>query len=154
MRTDPGVTQPGALDASLRRGEMTPAQLEDSLVGLLRGGFARADVAALPVLDEVGTIDAPELDVRASACHVRRDHHGPELARAGEALAWASYDRIACPTLLLRGAQSDLLSAATAQAMTARGPKARLVEFAGIGHAPMLVQPEQIAVLQEFLTTP
>ena len=75
----------------------------------------------------------------------------PELARAGEALAWASYERIACPTLLLRGAQSDLLSAATAQAMTQRGPRARLVEFDGVGHAPMLVQPEQVAVVRDFL---
>jgi pimeloyl-ACP methyl ester carboxylesterase len=78
----------------------------------------------------------------------------PELAKAGEALLWHSYDRLACPTLLLRGAESDLLSHATAQAMTGRGPKARLVEFAGVGHAPMLVQPEQRAVVREFLFAP
>ncbi len=78
----------------------------------------------------------------------------PELAQAGEALLWQSYDRLTCPTLLLRGAESDLLSHATAQAMTGRGPKARLVEFAGVGHAPMLVQPEQRAVVREFLFAP
>jgi hypothetical protein len=50
----------------------------------------------------------------------------PEMAAAGEAMLWASYDSLRCPTLLLRGADSDLLSAATAQAMTQRGPKARL----------------------------
>jgi pimeloyl-ACP methyl ester carboxylesterase len=78
----------------------------------------------------------------------------PELARAGEALLWQSYERVSAPTLLLRGAQSDLLSPATAQAMTERGPQARLVEFAGVGHAPMLVQPDQRAVVRDFLLGP
>ena len=75
----------------------------------------------------------------------------PPLAQAGAALLWQAYDAIACPTLLLRGADSDLLSHDTALAMTQRGPKARLHEFAGVGHAPMLVQPEQVAVVREFL---
>ena len=78
----------------------------------------------------------------------------PELAAAGEAALWASYDRIACPTLLLRGAESDLLSPATAQAMTQRGPQARLHEFAGVGHAPTLVVPDQVAVVRDFLSSP
>jgi pimeloyl-ACP methyl ester carboxylesterase len=75
----------------------------------------------------------------------------PELAAAGEAMLWKGYDSLRCPTLLLRGAQSDLLSHATAQEMTRRGPCARLHEFADVGHAPMLVQPEQRAVVREFL---
>lgn len=75
-----------------------------------------------------------------------------EVAAAGEALLWAAYERIAAPTLLLRGAQSDLLSRATAQAMTARGPKATLVEIAGVGHAPSLVPDAQIAVIERLLT--
>jgi pimeloyl-ACP methyl ester carboxylesterase len=75
----------------------------------------------------------------------------PELAAAGEALLWKSYDGLRCPTLLLRGAESDLLSRVTAQQMTRRGPRARLHEFAGVGHAPMLVQPDQRAVVREFL---
>ena len=78
----------------------------------------------------------------------------PEAARAGEAMLWASYDTLRCPTLLLRGAESDLLSRATAQAMTQRGPQARLHEFAGVGHAPTLVAPEQVAVVREFLLAP
>lgn len=78
----------------------------------------------------------------------------PEHVRAGEAALWAAWDGLQLPVLLLRGAQSDLLSAATAQAMTQRGPKARLVEFAGVGHAPTLVQPEQRQVLREFLLAP
>ncbi|MBU6261327.1 MAG: alpha/beta hydrolase, partial [Burkholderiales bacterium] len=78
----------------------------------------------------------------------------PELAAAGEAMLWQSYDRLRCPTLLLRGADSDLLSTATAKAMTERGPKARLHEFAGVGHAPTLVAAEQRAVVREFLLGP
>jgi len=78
----------------------------------------------------------------------------PEIAKAGEAALWFAYDALRCPTLLLRGAQSDLLSHETALAMTQRGPKARLHEFAGIGHAPMLVVPEQVAMVREFLLGP
>ena len=78
----------------------------------------------------------------------------PALAQAGEALLWQAWDRLTLPTLLLRGAQSDLLSSATAQAMTERGPRARLVEFSGVGHAPMLQQPDQLAAVREFLLSP
>ena len=75
----------------------------------------------------------------------------PEIARAGEAALWAAWDSLALPVLLLRGAESDLLSKATAQAMSERGPKARCVEFAGVGHAPTLVQPAQRQVVRDFL---
>ena len=75
----------------------------------------------------------------------------PEIAAAGEAMMWQSYDRVTAPTLLLRGADSDLLSRATAQSMTERGPKARLHEFAGVGHAPTLVHADQRRVVREFL---
>ncbi len=78
----------------------------------------------------------------------------PELAKAGEAALWAAYDSLRLSTLLLRGAQSDLLSPATAQAMTLRGPRARLHAFEGVGHAPMLVQADQRAVVREFLLAP
>ena len=63
----------------------------------------------------------------------------PEIAKAGEAMLWQAWDRLRIPTLLLRGKDSDLLSHATAQAMGERGPRARLVEFDGVGHAPTLV---------------
>jgi pimeloyl-ACP methyl ester carboxylesterase len=64
---------------------------------------------------------------------------------------WQFWDTIACPTLLLRGAESDLLLKETAVAMTRRGPKPRLVEFEGVGHAPMLMADDQIRVVREFL---
>ena len=78
----------------------------------------------------------------------------PEMAALGEALLWKSYDSLGCPTLLIRGADSDLLSAQTAQRMTERGPKARLVTFDGVGHAPTLVAPDQRAVVRDFLLEP
>jgi pimeloyl-ACP methyl ester carboxylesterase len=74
-----------------------------------------------------------------------------EMVAAGEAMTWFAYDAITCPTLLLRGADSDLLTPETAQAMTQRGPKAQLREFAGVGHAPMLVADDQVRVVREFL---
>jgi len=75
----------------------------------------------------------------------------PAAASAGEAALWAAYDAIRSPTLVLRGAESDVLAPATAAAMAARGPKARLHEFAGVGHAPTIVAADQVAVVREFL---
>ncbi len=74
-----------------------------------------------------------------------------ESALEGEVLLWKAYDSITAQTLLVRGAQSDLLSPQTAQAMTNRGPHARLVEFDGVGHAPTFVARDQIAVVSDFL---
>jgi pimeloyl-ACP methyl ester carboxylesterase len=64
---------------------------------------------------------------------------------------WPVYDAIKCPTLLVRGAKSDLLTVATAREMTERGPRARLVEIPDVGHAPTLMSAEQIAVVRGFL---
>lgn len=74
-----------------------------------------------------------------------------ESAAQGEALLWQLYDSITASTLLLRGADSDLLSRQTALAMTQRGPKARLVEFEGVGHAPTLVADDQVQTVTSFL---
>ena len=74
-----------------------------------------------------------------------------ESTAQGEALLWQLYDNIKARTLLTRGANSDLLSAETAHAMTQRGPKARLVEFAGVGHAPTLIAPDQVQAVGDFL---
>ena len=74
-----------------------------------------------------------------------------ESAAQGEAVVWQLYDNIRAQTLLTRGAVSDVLSPATALAMTQRGPKARLVEFAGIGHAPTLIAADQVDCVTGFL---
>jgi pimeloyl-ACP methyl ester carboxylesterase len=76
----------------------------------------------------------------------------PQQVARDEAQLWAAYDAIRCPTLLVRGELSDLLSHATAQEMMRRGPRPRLVEIAGVGHAPTFLQPAQIAIAREFLT--
>lgn len=65
---------------------------------------------------------------------------------------WPVWERIACPTLILRGAQSDLLLPDTATEMTQRGPKAELVTWDGMGHAPALMAPDQIATIRTWLT--
>jgi pimeloyl-ACP methyl ester carboxylesterase len=69
----------------------------------------------------------------------------------GEAALWGLYDAITAPTLLLRGAQSDLLTPGTVELMAGRGPKARCVSFDGVGHAPTLVSANQRSVVRDFL---
>jgi len=68
-----------------------------------------------------------------------------------DVVLWPYWDLIKCATLVIRGGDSDLLLKETAQEMTRRGPKARLVEFAGTGHAPMLMEAGQISVVRQFL---
>lgn len=75
----------------------------------------------------------------------------PESMKEAEKMLWLAYDAISCPTLLVRGAESDLLSHATALAMTQRGPRAKLIELPGIGHAPTFKHADQIAIAKDFL---
>ena len=77
----------------------------------------------------------------------------PFRAEAAPPDLWGVWDAVRCPTLVLRGAQSDLLSATTATQMAARGPKPDVVEFAGVGHAPMLLSADQIDPVVRFLRT-
>ena len=87
-----------------------------------------------------------------------RAHYDPRIGepfRAGlpdkDLELWPLYEAIRCPTLVLRGADSDLLSRATSAQMAARGPKARVVEIPGVGHAPTLLNPDQIGIVRDFL---
>jgi pimeloyl-ACP methyl ester carboxylesterase len=101
-----------------------------------------------------------------AATSVRRDDDGkfrpaydPGIAAAfsGEfkdVVLWPLWDAITCPTLVLRGAQSDLLLRETADQMTQRGPKAKLKQFDGVGHAPALMATDQIEVVRDFLLAP
>ena len=75
----------------------------------------------------------------------------PELMKFGEAAMWQRWDALRQPTLLIRGADSDLLTAATARQMCERGPRAELWEVPGVGHAPTLMDAQQIARVREFL---
>ena len=74
-----------------------------------------------------------------------------EASAQGEAMVWQLYDNIRARTLLLRGAVSDVLNPQTAAAMVQRGPKAQLVEFVGVGHAPMLIAADQVDCVARFL---
>src|SRR5438552_1822112 len=99
--------------------------------------------------------------VRKNADGSLRMHYDPaiavpfnaELSRKDVEL-WSFYDAIRCPTLLLRGEQSDLLRRDTAEQMAARGPQAKVVEIAGVGHAPTLLHDDQVAIVREFLLEP
>ncbi len=74
-----------------------------------------------------------------------------DTAAQGEAMLWYLFDAITASTLLLRGANSDLLAPATALQMTQRGPKAHLIEFIGVGHAPTLIAADQVDAVTSFL---
>jgi pimeloyl-ACP methyl ester carboxylesterase len=64
---------------------------------------------------------------------------------------WPLWDAIRCPTLVLRGAESDLLTRETTEKMAGRGPKAKVVEIPGVGHAPTLMHEDQIKLVRDFL---
>jgi len=111
-----------------------------------------------------GKLSDAEWRVMTETGHRRLDdgrytlHYDPRMTQhfvhhAGDFEQWAAYDAIACPVLLLRGIETDVLPQETAIAMTKRGPKARLVEFPGIGHAPALNVPDQIDLIEAFLSS-
>lgn len=82
--------------------------------------------------------------------------YDPAIARNMEIISsdvdiWAVYDKITCPTLVLRGATSDILSAEVAEQMTKRGPNAKLVTFNDCGHAPSLMNADQIKIVADFI---
>jgi pimeloyl-ACP methyl ester carboxylesterase len=99
-----------------------------------------------------------EVVVRRNPDGSWRLHYDPAIAEAFRATPaeqdidlWHLWDPIRCPVLVLRGAESDLLSRETCAAMAARGPRARIVEIAGVGHAPTLLHADQIALVRDFL---
>jgi pimeloyl-ACP methyl ester carboxylesterase len=99
-----------------------------------------------------------EVVVRKQSDGSYRMHYDPKLAEPfkrempeGDLELWPFYDAIRAQVLVLRGEQSDLLRRETCEAMTARGPRAKVVEIAGVGHAPTLMHPDQIAIARNFL---
>jgi pimeloyl-ACP methyl ester carboxylesterase len=99
-----------------------------------------------------------EVVVRKNPDGSYRLHYDPKIAEPfrkqmpeQDLEMWPLWDAVRCPTLVIRGAQSDLLAKATADEMTRRGPKAKVVELPGIGHAPTLLHEDQIAIVREFL---
>jgi pimeloyl-ACP methyl ester carboxylesterase len=88
---------------------------------------------------------------------VWRLHYDPGLAEpfkkefSEDVDLWAIWEAVSCPVLILRGAESDILLHETAEEMLIRGPSAALIEFPGIGHAPMLMGSDQIQAVREWL---
>ena len=76
----------------------------------------------------------------------------PVMAKAGEMAMWHAFKQIHIPILIVRGAQSDLLSADTVAQMCKVNPYARSIEIANVGHAPAFVKKEQIALAKEFFS--
>lgn len=64
---------------------------------------------------------------------------------------WEYWDRLRTPTLVIRGTESDVLLEETAAEMQIRGPRAKIVELPGIGHAPILLDEKQISIVKNFL---
>ena len=67
---------------------------------------------------------------------------------------WPALQRISCPTLVVWGRESDVLSEAQARRMVDVLPQAELVAVPGVGHAPTLVEPVALAALERFLGAP
>jgi pimeloyl-ACP methyl ester carboxylesterase len=91
-----------------------------------------------------------------------RLHHDPAIAMRFavpvmfDIVLWQLWDAVECPVLVLRGENSDLLSAATVEEMKRRGTAGRAgrvqsAEIPDCGHAPALMHPKQIAVVRDFL---
>ena len=74
-----------------------------------------------------------------------------EATKAGEAMLWQIYDAVRCKTLLIHGAQSELLSVDAVKAMTQRGPRVQVATVEGVGHAPTLTHQDQIDIVLAFL---
>ena len=74
----------------------------------------------------------------------------PIMAKAGEMAMWHAFKQIHIPMLIVRGGNSDLLSAATVAEMCKVNPYARCIEIPNVGHAPAFVKAEQIALAKEF----
>jgi len=82
----------------------------------------------------------------------------PELPLGPNFLAgidlWSTWAEVRCPTLVLRGAESDVLSRDTLERMRALRPDTEVLELPGVGHAPALMSYDQIAAIREFLLRP
>lgn len=76
----------------------------------------------------------------------------PIMAKAGEMAMWHAFKQIHIPMLIVRGGNSDLLSAKTVAEMCKVNPYARSIEIPNVGHAPAFVKAEQIALAKEFFS--
>jgi pimeloyl-ACP methyl ester carboxylesterase len=99
----------------------------------------------------VGTRAKPDGGIEMNYDRAIAQPYQKAFLEAKEINLWPMYDAIRCPTLVLRGAQSDILLHDTATEMTTRGPRAKLVEVPAVGHAPMFLEESQVRIVQDFL---
>jgi pimeloyl-ACP methyl ester carboxylesterase len=126
--------------------------------------FAAAEQHFRTVLAPFGDLTDPEwrhltkYSVARQADGRFRMQYDPGIARAFRPVLfynlvlWRYWDAIQCPVLLLRGEYSDLLPSDVARSMTRRGPRAELVEIPGCGHAPALLDDQQIGLIVDWVT--
>jgi cobalt-zinc-cadmium efflux system protein len=74
------------------------------------------------------------------------------MAKAGEMAMWHAFKTIHIPMLIVRGGNSDLLSAKTVAEMCKVNSYLRSIEISGVGHAPAFVKAEQVALAKEFFS--
>jgi pimeloyl-ACP methyl ester carboxylesterase len=77
------------------------------------------------------------------------------VRRAGSASRpldmWVPFARISAPILVVRGAESDILTPQTIAQMKTVAREVHSVEVPGVGHAPSLTEPEALAAIRQFL---
>lgn len=131
--------------------------------------FDRAEQALRESMKSFGPHDDAEFRLLSRHSFVEgadglwRAHYDPAIAEpiladdAGGAGAtdrlWAAWDAVCCPVAVLRGSESDVLSAATFEAMEKRGPVTMRETIDGVGHAPTLLAANQIDIVRRFLGT-
>ena len=127
----------------------------DSFAALL--SFVREVYAPFGPLDEGQWLTLAEASARKLEGGGYALAYDPDIAqnlRAGEAadvVLWPLWDALQCPTLVLHAERSDILSVATCEEMVRRRPGTQVRHLAAVGHAPSLMQPEQVALVKEFL---
>lgn len=67
----------------------------------------------------------------------------PRRWARGPQSAWDAFDRIRCPVLLVRGAESDLVSDETVKRMTSANTECRVVDLPGAGHNVVVDKPDE-----------
>jgi pimeloyl-ACP methyl ester carboxylesterase len=153
MRLAPAVsvvTDPDTLDCS----EKTPLAGKDQMYVSPAGNDAHADLTQ----EELTDLAASGVeDVVPDPAGGYRPHYDPGIGnafrpgRVYDTSLWEIWDAVSCPVLLLRGAASELLLPRTADEMTRRGPRAERVEIPACGHAPALMDADQIRIVTDWL---
>src|SRR5450631_4045033 len=112
-----------------------PKLTEDDWIAYSRRTFTQQDGRLLPTYD----------------VKIAKTLEGIDLERPLQPL-WTEFDALArVPVMVIRGANSDLLSPATLAAMRARRPDLEAIEVPDQGHTPLLAEPEIIGKISAFI---